>query len=102
MLLIALIAKSENPRGFKDYMPISMVGCIYKIIAKILTHRLKRVMNHLVEPHQSSFIEGRNILDSVLIAGELLESCKSFKLPAVLLKLDFHKAFDCISCSFLY
>ncbi|XP_057249213.1 uncharacterized protein LOC130590681 [Beta vulgaris subsp. vulgaris] len=99
---IALIAKTENPRGFKEYRPISMVGCIYKIIAKILAHRLKRVMNHLVGPHQSSFIEGRNILDSVLIAGELLESCRSSKLPAVLLKLDFHKAFDCVSWSFLY
>lgn len=33
---ISLIAKCENPEGLIDYRPISMVGCIYKIIAKIL------------------------------------------------------------------
>lgn len=101
VVFIALIAKVGNPTGFKDYRPISMVGCVYKIIAKILAHRLKRVMSHLVGPHQSSFIEGRQILDSVLIAGELLDSCKRSKIPTVLLKLDFHKAFDCVSWSFL-
>ena len=56
---IALIAKIESPMGFKDYRPISMVGCVYKIIAKLLAGRLKKVMNDLVGPHQSSFIEGR-------------------------------------------
>ena len=98
---IALIAKIEKPKHLQDFRPISMVGCIYKIISKILALRLKRVMNHLIGPHQTSFIEGRQILDSVLIAGELLESCKSSKTPAVLLKLDFHKAFDCVSWSYL-
>lgn len=33
---IALIPKSDNPMEFKDYRPISMVGCLYKIISKLL------------------------------------------------------------------
>ena len=98
---IALIAKVESPMGFKDYRPISMVGCVYKIISKILAGRLKKVMNELVGPHQSSFIEGRQILDSILIASELFESCKRKKMAAVMIKIDFHKAFDSASWSFL-
>lgn len=98
---IALITKIESPREFKDFRPISMVGCIYKIIVKVLVNRLKRVMNDLIGPFQSSFLEGRQILDGALIAGELLESCKSSKSQAIFLKLDFHKAFDSISWAFL-
>lgn len=41
---IALIAKVDNPTGFHEYRPISMVGAIYKIIAKTLTTRLKAVI----------------------------------------------------------
>lgn len=98
---IALIAKTENPNDFKDFRPISMVGCIYKIISKLLANRLKSVMNELIGPYQSAFIEGRQILDGALIVGELLDSCKKNKTEAIILKLDFHKAFDSISWAFL-
>ena len=98
---IALIAKTECPEGFHDYRPISMVGSIYKIIAKILTLRLKQVMNDIIGPYQSAFIEGRQILDGALIAGELIETYKRKKEKAAILKLDFHKAFDCVSWKFL-
>lgn len=98
---IALIAKCENPEGFKDYRPISMVGCVYKIIAKLLSRRLQGVMNSLIGPHQSSFIAGRQILDGALITGELIESCQRLKIKSTILKLDFHKAFDSVAWSFL-
>lgn len=73
---IALIAKIENPRGLKEYRPISMVGSIYKIISKLLVSRLKLVMNDIIGPLQLAFIKGRQILDGALIAGELIDSCK--------------------------
>ena len=98
---IALIAKCENPEGLKDYRPISMVGCVYKIIAKLLARRLQKVMDSLIGPCQSSFIAGRQILDGALIAGELIDSCRRRKMKSVILKLDFHKAFDSVAWSFL-
>lgn len=99
--LIALIPKISNPEGFKDFRPISMVGCVYKIISKILARRLQQVMGYLVGPHQSSFIQGMQILDGALIAGEVIDSCKKNKKEAIILKLDFHKAFDSVSWEFI-
>lgn len=72
---IALIPKNDNPSGFKEYRPISMVGFVYKIITKILARRLQCVMDSLVGAHQSSFIKGRQILDGVFIVSELIDSC---------------------------
>ncbi|XP_073260583.1 uncharacterized protein [Populus alba] len=48
-----------------------------------------------------AFIAGRNILDSVLIANEMLDSMKSRSCQGFLLKLDFRKAFDTVSWSYL-
>lgn len=98
---IALIAKREVPEGLNDFRPISMVGCIYKIIAKLLARRLQKVMDSLIGPYQSSFIAGRQILDGALIAGELIDTCRRKKVQLSILKLDFHKAFDSVAWSFL-
>lgn len=42
----------------KDYKPISLVGNIYKIISKVLSIRLKKVMNEIVSTSQNTFVEG--------------------------------------------
>lgn len=99
---IALIPKVDNPDGFKDFRPISKVGCSYNIIAKLLARRLQHVMSSLIGPFQSSFIKGRQILDGALVAGELIENFKRKKIKSTILKLDFHKAFDNVSWSFLH
>ena len=98
---IALIPKIENPTHFKDFRPISMVGCIYKIIAKLMAKRLQRIMGSLIGPLQSSYIEGRQILDGALVAGELIDTYKKNGMEAILFKLDFHKAYDSVSWGFL-
>lgn len=47
------------------------------------------------------FIKGRQVLDGALIASELVDSYMKSKEKSVILKYDFHKAFDNISWSFL-
>ncbi|XP_028118943.1 uncharacterized protein LOC114316485 [Camellia sinensis] len=45
---------------------------------------------------------GRNILDGVLIANEVVEGWKKTKKKGVLIKLDFEKAYDSINWGFLF
>ncbi|XP_057246835.1 secreted RxLR effector protein 78-like [Beta vulgaris subsp. vulgaris] len=101
MAYIALIPKTSNPTSFKDYRPISMVGCIYKIVAKLMAKRLQSVISNLISPLQSSYVQGRQILDGALVASEVIESCKKRGTKTSLLKLDFHKAYDSVSWNFL-
>ena len=40
---ITLIPKKNDTSNIRDFMPISLVECVYKILAKVLANRLKRV-----------------------------------------------------------
>ncbi|KAK2639290.1 hypothetical protein Ddye_027085 [Dipteronia dyeriana] len=68
---IALIPKVKNLESLKDYRPISLVGFMYKVVAKILVNRLKRVMNALIGPTQMAFVKKRQIVDSFVIVEEI-------------------------------
>ena len=61
---LVLIPKKGNVEDIKDYMPISLLGGLYKILAKVLANRLRRVMDKVISPSQNAFVEGRQILDA--------------------------------------
>ncbi|GAU20198.1 hypothetical protein TSUD_352620 [Trifolium subterraneum] len=98
---VTLIPKVNLPFGLGDYRPISLFGCLYKIIAKVLTNRLAKVMDFLIASNQSAFIKGRNLVDGVLVVNEVLDLAKRTRSPCVIFKVDFEKAYDSIDWGFL-
>lgn len=47
------------------------------------------------------FVEGRQILDGIILAHEMIHSLKKMKTPGMLLKVDLAKAYDKVYWSFL-
>lgn len=99
--MLTLIPK-EDARTMKKFRPISLINYSFKIFSKILTVRLGKIVDRLVSPNQSAFIHGRYILESVVLAHELVHSVHSNEEPGIVLKLDYEKAYDRVCWDFLF
>ncbi|GJY47483.1 RNA-directed DNA polymerase, eukaryota, reverse transcriptase zinc-binding domain protein [Tanacetum coccineum] len=98
---ITLIPKIPNANMVKDFRPISLIGSIYKIIAKILANRLVTVLGDLVSDTQSAFVKDRQILDGPFILNELAQWCKKKRKQSMVFKVDFEKAYDFVRWEFI-
>ncbi|MCH96748.1 cysteine-rich receptor-like protein kinase, partial [Trifolium medium] len=84
-----------------DFRPISLVGCLYKVLAKVLANRLRGVIGKLISETQSAFVRGRQILDGIMIANELVDDAKRNNKELILFKVDFEKAYDSVDWGYL-
>ncbi|GJQ88887.1 RNA-directed DNA polymerase, eukaryota [Tanacetum coccineum] len=97
----SFITKSQGAKQVKDFRPISLIGCLYKIITKISANRLAIIMGDLVNEMQSAFIANRQILDGPFILNEIIRWSKAKKKQTMIFKVDFEKAFDSVRWDFL-
>lgn len=56
---ICLIPKKDNPQQVGDLRPISLIGCMYKVLAKLLANRLRGVMPRVISDIQLAYVIGR-------------------------------------------
>ena len=70
------------------------MGGLYKWLAKVLADKLKMVVGKVVSKVQNAFLEGRQILDAVLVANEVIDSILKNNKGTVICKLDIEKAYD--------
>lgn len=98
---VSLIPKVNDPISLREYRPINLIGSLYKVISKLLSLRLKLVMDIIINPEQSTYVSGRSILDGPLIMNELYSWEKMVKKKSLFFKVDFGKAFDSLNLGFL-
>lgn len=94
-LFIVLIPKVENAQWLGDYRPISLVGCMHKIVAKLLANRTKKVLPRVIDKkkkNKSAFLSGRHLLHSVIVTYEVVDEAKRKKKQGLLFKVNFEKA----------
>ncbi|GJZ86962.1 putative RNA-directed DNA polymerase, eukaryota, reverse transcriptase zinc-binding domain protein, partial [Tanacetum coccineum] len=92
-----LTPKKLDPIGFSNFRPISLIGCVYKVISKLLA--LRKLLTLLLA--LTNRPSGRQILDGCLIANEIIRRAKLEDQRLLLFKVDFEKSFDSVNWNFL-
>ncbi|MCI07509.1 transposon TX1 putative 149 kDa protein, partial [Trifolium medium] len=69
---LTLIPKVKSPQQLGDFRPISLLGCWYKILSKVLANRLAIVIGALIPKSQSAFVKGRQLVEGVVVVNEII------------------------------
>ncbi|RVW86687.1 LINE-1 retrotransposable element ORF2 protein [Vitis vinifera] len=102
--------KAPGPDGFTlavyqecwDVIKEDLMRVFFEFHTKgVLSGRLRKVLHETIFGSQGAFVEGRQILDAVLIANEVVDEKRRSGEEGVVFKIDFEKAYDHVEWGFL-
>lgn len=100
---ISLIPKpGKDHLEMGSYRPLSILNNDYKILAKVLSLRLEKVVPSLVHLDQVGFIPGRLSSNNMRRLFQVMLKASSLQSPAIAISLDAEKAFDRVEWTYLF
>ena len=100
--LIKLIPKKETDlKNLKNWRPLSLLNCDYKIAAKSIANRIQATLPKLINNDQTGFIKGRFIGENIRLIDSIINYTANTNIPGLILLLDFEKAFDTLEWPFI-
>lgn len=100
--IIICIPKENKPREYiENWRPISLLNVVYKIGSSCIANRLKCVLPSLISEDQTGFIMNRYLGDNIRLIYDLINYLNCLNKPGLLILLDFQKAFDTLSWTFM-
>ena len=100
--VVKLIPKKDTePYYVKNWRPISLLNCDYKLATKAVANRLKQVLPKLIDNDQTGFLKGRFIGENIRLIDSVINFTAAKNIPGLLVFLDFEKAFDTVEWTFI-
>ncbi len=101
--MVKLIFKKRGDSAdLKNYRTISMLNTDFKILAKVLANRLKKVLPEIITTNQAYSIIGREITDTVSNIRDKISYMIESKKEGYMVSIDLEKAFDRVEHDFLF
>ncbi|MCO5608782.1 hypothetical protein L7F22_062998 [Adiantum nelumboides] len=92
--IISLIPKGGDASTLRQWKPITLMSSVYKILARMITARLRSFLLDLIHSSQIGFVQDRSFLDNVVTFYEAVEWARQTDQPTAIMLLDFEKAYD--------
>lgn len=89
----------EGAKNIKNFRPISLVWCIYKLIYKV--QRFSKLLGEVIGERQHAFVERRQILNAVMVANEVIDDLVGNKRDGFLCEVDMEKTYDHVNWEFV-
>ena len=101
--IITLLHKGKNlsRNELGNLRPISLTNTDYKILAKSLANRLKKVAGEIINEDQNGYLKGRHSGIVIRAVDDIIEYTDTMNMSGAILSLDYSKAFDSISKEFM-
>ena len=100
-LLILLKKDYSNDGSMKSFRPISLMNIDYKILSKVLSLRVRKILSNIIHQNQTCSIPERTIHDNVHTIRSIIEHYSRVREPIGLVQWDQEKAFDRINHEYL-
>jgi hypothetical protein len=99
---IKLIPKKGDCTKIKNWRPISLLSCLYKVVSRALNNRLKKISSIIFSRGQKGFTKDRHIQEVLINLIEMIAHCKEYNIPGAILSIDTAKAFDSVSHKYMH
>ncbi|MCO5569621.1 hypothetical protein L7F22_023337 [Adiantum nelumboides] len=99
--IISLIPKGGDASTLRQWRLITLMSSAYKILARMITARLRPFLPDLIHSSQTGFVQDRSILDNVVTFYKAVEWARQAGQPTAIMLLDFEKAYDRVDWRFL-
>lgn len=96
------IYKKGDKADIGNYRPVTVLNTDYKIMTRMMSDRLSKVVHKLVHPNQAGFIKGRSIFDQTDLIRLVLETGETEDVRGSVVCLNQEKAYDKIRHDFLW
>ena len=99
--LITLLYKKGDCEELKNWRPITLLNCDYKIITAVLASRVQKIIGEIVHDNQTGYIKGRLAACNVRLTKDVIEYFMKHCKTGTIMLVDFTKAFDVLDIQFL-
>ena len=101
--IITLLPKGlKDKKSLKNWRPITLLSTLYKIISGVIGNRFKRFLPNVIGQGQEGFVDGRYMGEVTRLLYDTIHDAYSTKgKSGVIMSIDFEKAFDSVSFSFM-
>jgi hypothetical protein len=94
--LIRLIPKKGDTTKIKNWRPISLLSCFYKVVSKAVNARLDTIIDKVTSLDQKAYNKNRYIQEALICTIDTIRHCENNGIKGVVLSIDQKKAFDSV------